>query len=103
LAKTAEEMKNGLMFRENMDSDRGMLFIFEKEGEYPFWMKNTYIPLSIAFISVDNKITQLDNMFPLDTVNLHFPRRPIKYVVEVNRGWFVRHKIKIGDKVEGIP
>ena len=49
-------MKNGLMFRENMDSDRGMLFIFEKEGEYPFWMKNTLIPLDIIWINKDKEV-----------------------------------------------
>ena len=100
---TSEGRASGLMYRKKLPENRGMLFIFDEPGFYPFWMKNTYIPLSIAFISVDEKIIQLDNLFPLDTLNLHFPRRPIKYVVEVNRGWFLRHKVKIGDKVEGIP
>ena len=100
---TSEGRSRGLMYRKKLPENRGMLFIFDEPGVYPFWMKNTYIPLSIAFISVEGKIIQIDNMSPLDTLNLHFPRGPIKYVVEVNRGWFLRHKIKIGDKIEGIP
>ncbi|MBI4722057.1 MAG: DUF192 domain-containing protein, partial [Candidatus Stahlbacteria bacterium] len=73
---TPEGLGRGLMYRKKLPENRGMLFIFEEPGIYPFWMKNTYIPLSIAFISVDDKIIQIDNMFPLDTVNLHFPKRP---------------------------
>ena len=87
------------MFRKNLPENQGMLFIFENSDFHSFWMKNTYIPLSIAFISASKEIVQIDNMFPLDTLNPHFPEKPIKYAIEVNQGWFQHHKIKVGDRV----
>jgi len=103
LAKTAEEMKNGLMFRENMDSDRGMLFIFEKEGEYPFWMKNTLIPLDIIWINKDKEVVFIsENAQPCEegkpclSVN---PDKDAEYVLEVNGGTAEKIGLKVGDKI----
>ena len=89
----------GLMFRKTLPENQGMLFIFEDSDFHSFWMKNTYIPLSIAFVSANKKIVQIDSMFPLDTLNLHSPQKPIKYAIEANQGWFQHHKIKLGDRV----
>jgi len=62
-------------------------------------MKNTFIPLSIAFVSKEREIVQIDDMKPLDTLNLHVPRNPVLYAIEVNRGWFLSHDVKVGDTV----
>ncbi len=99
IAKTPKELEKGLMGRKSLPEDRGMLFIFEREGIYPFWMKNTSIPLSIAFIDKDCKIVQIEDMEPFDTISLYTPFSPIKYALEVNRGWFKRHNIKIGSSL----
>lgn len=103
LAKTAEEINNGLMFRENLDSDRGMLFIFEKEGEYPFWMKNTLIPLDIIWINKDKEVVFVsENTQPCEegkpclSVN---PDRDAEYILEVNGGTAEKIGLKVGDKI----
>ena len=103
IANTPEALKQGLMYRKKLPENQGMLFVFESPTIPHFWMKNTYIPLSIAFISANREIVQIDNMFPLDSLNFHFPRKSVKYAIEVNHGWFNRHKIKIGNRVKGIP
>jgi len=90
------------MYRKKLPENQGMLFVFDKPASHCFWMKNTYIPLSIAFISIDKKIIQIDSMFPLDTLNIRISRKPSKYAIEVNQGWFKRHKIKTEDKIRGI-
>ena len=94
-----KERKRGLMFRKSLKKNEGALFIFEKEGYYSFWMRNTSIPLSIAFINKDKEIIGIQNMRPFDDRNLHTPKRPILYALEMNRNWFKRNKIKIGDKI----
>ncbi len=99
---TPSGWSRGLMFRKTLPENQGMLFIFEDSDFHSFWMKNTYIPLSIAFISASKEIVQIDTMLPLDTLNLHFPKEPVKYAIEVNQGWFQHHKIKVGDKVRGL-
>ena len=96
---TPSGWRRGLMFRKNLPENQGMLFIFKNSDFHSFWMKNTYIPLSIAFISASKEIVQIDTLLPLDTLNLHFPEKPIKYAIEVNQGWFQHHKIKLGDRV----
>lgn len=103
LAKTAEEMRNGLMFRQGLDSDKGMLFIFEKEGEYSFWMKNTLIPLDIIWINKDKEVVFIsENTRPCEegkpclSVN---PDRDAEYVLEVNGGTAEKIGLKVGDKI----
>ncbi len=96
---TPSGWSRGLMYRNALPKNQGMLFIFENSDFHSFWMKNTYIPLSIAFVSASKEIVQIDSMFPLDTVTSHFPKEPIKYAIEVNQGWFRQHKIKVGDRV----
>jgi hypothetical protein len=95
-----EERRQGLMYRDSLASDAGMLFVFTTEVYGPFWMKNTYIPLSIAFISSDSVIIDIHQMEPLDTVTKHMPDEPYQYAVEMNEGWFTEHGVKVGDKVK---
>jgi len=102
LAKTPEERSRGLMFRESLDLDKGMLFVFEKEGAYSFWMKNTLIPLDIIWINKDKEIVFIsENTQPCKeeyicpSVN---PEKNAKYVLEVNGGMAEKIGLKIGDK-----
>ena len=92
----------GLSGRQNLPENQGMLFIFSEEEQVSFWMKDTLIPLSIAFIDKNKKITQLEDMQP-DTFKEELPRTVAKqkvlYALEVNQGWFQSHGIAIGDHV----
>ncbi len=99
LANETETNKQVLMFRKKLNKNAGMLFEFEKEGLYPFWMKNTYIPLSIAFIDKNMVIIDIQNMQPLDTFHYVCSLIPFKYALEMNRGWFKKNNINIGDTV----
>jgi len=86
------------MFRKSLPFDEGMLFVFPQEDYYPFWMKNTYIPLSIAFINREGRIIQIDEMEPLSTTP-HTPLGRILYALETNKGWFKERGVKVGDRV----
>jgi uncharacterized membrane protein (UPF0127 family) len=99
LARTVEERSRGLMFREELGEDRGMLFVFAEDSEGSFWMKDTSIPLSIAFIEGDGTILDVQDMEPL-TEERHKPPGPYRYALEVNQGWFQRHDRGAGDVVE---
>ena len=98
VAATAAERAKGLMGRKHLGKDDGMLFIFETEAAHGFWMKNTFLPLSIAFIDRDGKIVAIMDMKPL-TLDSHDPPRPILYALEMNEGWFAEHGIRVGDVV----
>jgi uncharacterized membrane protein (UPF0127 family) len=98
VAKTPEERAKGLMNRNQLGKDEGMLFIFETEGIHGFWMKNTLIPLSIAFIDKDGKIVRISEMKP-QTLDSHDPPQPILYALEMNKGWFAAHGFKVGDVI----
>lgn len=98
VARTPEARQLGLMYRQRLPEDMGMLFVFDTVGIYTFWMKDTYIPLSIAFITADGRIVDIQDMEPL-SLELHFPSQPIRFALEVNRNWFTRHDVKIGDTV----
>jgi len=100
VANRPEERRRGLMFREALPADEGMLFVFEQEQYLSFWMKNTLIPLSIAFISRDGEIVDIQDMEPLDDRTSHRSARPALYALEMNRGWFERHHVEVGDRVE---
>ncbi|MDR1104745.1 MAG: DUF192 domain-containing protein [Treponema sp.] len=99
LARTEEERARGLMFRRSLEDGKGMLFIYEHEDNLSFWMSNTYIPLSIAFISREGRILEIHDMEPL---NLNSVRSGAKarYALEVPRGWFSRAGIAPGDRLE---
>ncbi len=105
VAKERETLSRGLMFRDSLAKNSGMLFIFPREGMYSFWMKNTRIPLSIAFINSQGRIVGLDEMRPYDTVTVHMPFEPYTYAIEMDSGWFPQKGVKCGDtlKIPSIP
>jgi uncharacterized membrane protein (UPF0127 family) len=92
----------GLMYRQEMPSNAGMLFIFDEAGEQCMWMKNTLIPLSVAFIDDAGTIVNIEDMAP-QTLDSHCARRPARYALEMNRGWFAARGIKPGSRLRGIP
>jgi uncharacterized membrane protein (UPF0127 family) len=100
LARTQAEQELGLMFRTSMPADRGMLFVFPRAAIQDFWMKDTKLPLSIAYIDADKVITNIDDMQPLDEITNHRSSKPVLYALEVNQGWFAARGIVAGDKVE---
>ncbi len=98
VAKTPEERSIGLMGRKHLGQNEGMLFIFETEDYHGFWMKNTLIPLSIAFIDKEGRIVRITDMKPLTLVS-HTPPKPILYALEMKKGWFSANGINVGDIV----
>ena len=96
--KNETEFRMGLMFRETLDKNSGMLFTFEEVGEKSFHMKNTTIPLDIAFINKDGIIESIKELEPLNS-NPISSDSEVLYALEVNRGWFEKNSIKIGDKI----
>ena len=99
LARTAGERSRGLMDRQELPEDGGMLFIFSGDTEAGFWMKDTLIPLSIAFIAADGTILDVQEMEPLSE-DVHRPPEPYRYALEVNQGWFEEQGFGTGDRVE---
>ena len=99
VARSAAERSRGLMFREELAEERGMLFVYQRETRAGFWMKNTTIPLSIAFIASDGTILETQDMEPLSKT-LHRPAQVYRYALEVNKGAFGRHGLGPGDRVE---
>jgi uncharacterized membrane protein (UPF0127 family) len=100
ISQTPEEMERGLMFTEELPDDEGMLFVFEREKVLHFWMKNTLLPLSVAFIDKRGRIVEIERMDPLDEETAHSSRLPALYALEMNAGWFQEHGVKVGDRVE---
>ena len=101
LAVTSEEKAKGLMHREQLAENKGMLFIFEDEQALSFWMKNTLIPLDMVFINSDNRIVDILVAEPCkkDPCKTYTPKADAKYVLEVNAGFSERHNAAIGDEV----
>ncbi len=99
LAQTAAERGRGLMGREELPEDGGMLFVFPQDTETGFWMKDTLIPLSIAFIAADGTILGVQEMEPLSE-ELHRPPQPYRFALEVNQGWLRERGLGPGDRVE---
>lgn len=99
LARTAGERSRGLMLREELAEDGGMLFVFPGDTEAGFWMKDTSVPLSIAFIAEDGTILDIQEMEPLSE-DVHRPPEPYRYALEVNQGWFEEQGFGTGDRVE---
>ena len=103
LARTPKEMARGLMDTQGagptkLKPDEGMLFVYSEEEKLSFWMKNTSIPLSIAFIGADNRIQQIEELEPHNETSVK-SNKPAQYALEVNRGWFESNNIKVGDLV----
>ncbi len=94
------ERQIGLMQRQNMPPHEGMLFVFERPGVQCFWMKDTQLPLTAAFIADDGTIVNLADMQPLDE-NSHCSRVPVRFVLEMNQGWFASKGLKAGSQIKG--
>jgi uncharacterized membrane protein (UPF0127 family) len=92
----------GLMYRQQLASNAGMLFIFDEPGAQCMWMKNTLIPLSVAFLDDDGTIINIEDMAP-QTEDSHCARRSARYALEMNRGWFAARGIKPGMRLGGLP
>ena len=102
VVRTDEERARGLMHRQKLDRDAGMLFIFDEPAYHSMWMKNTLIPLSVAFVDAQGAILNILDMEP-HTLDSHMSAGPSVYAIETNKGWFAAKKIKAGDKVAGLP
>ena len=102
LALTPEQRQIGLMLRKDMPQHEGMLFVFEQPSQQCFWMKNTLLPLTAAFVSDDGTIVNLADMKP-QTTDSHCSAQPVRYVLEMNRGWFAKKGVKAGAKLGGPP
>jgi uncharacterized protein len=95
------EQAKGLMYRTTLGENRGMLFVWPDERERSFWMKNTLIPLSIAFIDSERRIIDIQDMKPLDDEPPSYvSAEPAQYALEVNQGFFEKRSVKVGDRVE---
>jgi len=99
IARTEQERAQGLMYRKKLPDGEGMIFIFERDEQLSFWMKNTVIPLSIAFIASDGRITEIKDMRPLDLSAVK-SSRSVRYALETPQGWFTRAGVKVGDVLE---
>jgi uncharacterized protein len=102
VAQTPDQRATGLMFRKEMPQHEGMLFAFEQPSVQCFWMKNTLLPLTAAFVADDGTVVNLADMEPQSTAS-HCSDRPVRYVLEMNRGWFAKKGIKPGMKLAGQP
>lgn len=102
LADTPKAREVGLMNRTSMPTNSGMLFIFEQKAGHCFWMNNTKIPLSIAFIADDGKIVNIEEM-QAETTNNHCPKAAVRYALEMNKQWFSERVIVPGTVVTGLP
>ena len=101
VAKTKEDHEKGLMHIKGLKCNHGMLFQHPVEKTLTFWMKNTFIPLSIAFIDKNGKIIEIKEMKPLSEKRITC-KKPAMYALEVNKGWFKQNNVKVGDKVQGL-
>ncbi len=102
VAATPAQRATGLMFRKEMPPHEGMLFVFEQPQQQCFWMMNTLIPLTAAFVADDGTIVNLADMKP-QTTDAHCSARPVRYVLEMNQGWFAKKGLKAGTKLAGEP
>lgn len=98
VAMTETERNRGLMFRKNLDDGKGMLFVFDSDQKVAFWMKNTSLPLSIAYIASDGTITQILDLVPFSEEGRP-SERSVRYALEVPRGWFGRAGVGTGDRI----
>lgn len=101
VAANDQNRQVGLMNRRNMPAQHGMLFVFTHEFSHCMWMRNTFIPLSVAFIDGDGTIINIEDMQPQTETN-HCARRPARFALEMNQGWFAQRGIKPGMKLSGI-
>lgn len=101
LAANNETRMKGLMFRKSLEPNQGMLFVFDETNRHCMWMKNTLIPLSVAFIAEDGEIVNIADMKPHDETS-HCAVRPVPYALEMDRGWFAARGLKAGTRITGL-
>jgi hypothetical protein len=102
VAQTDDQLTTGLMYRRQMAQHEGMLFVYESPARRCFWMKNTILPLSIAFLADDGTVVNIEDMQP-QTLDSHCSTQPVRYALEMNQGWFAKRGIKAGSKIGGKP
>ena len=102
VAATPQQRAVGLMFRKEMPLNEGMLFVFEQASEQCFWMKNTLLPLTAAFVADDGTIINLADMQPQSLAS-HCSSKPVRFVLEMNQGWFDKRGLKAGSRLSGPP
>lgn len=102
VAATPQTRTVGLMLRREMPTNEGMLFVFEQPATQCFWMKNTLLPLTAAFVADDGTIVNLADMKP-QTLDSHCSAQPVRYVLEMHQGWFARRGVKAGHRLAGPP
>lgn len=102
VALTPEQHAIGLMYRKEMPQHEGMLFTFQSPSRQCFWMKNTLLPLTAAFVADDGTIVNLEDMKP-QTTESHCSAKPVRYVLEMNQGWFAKKGFKAGTRISGRP
>ena len=102
MALTPDQRQKGLMYRRDLGTHEGMLFVFDAPSPQCFWMKNTPTPLTIAFLDDDGSIVNLADMKPFDEAS-HCSAKPVRFVLEMNQGWFAKRGLKPGFKLGGPP
>ncbi|MEY5029386.1 MAG: hypothetical protein RLZ63_1701 [Pseudomonadota bacterium] len=100
VASTGQQREVGLMWRKEMPAQEGMLFVFEQAAGQCFWMRNTLIPLTAAFIADDGTIVNLADM-QVQSDTSHCSGQPVRFVLEMNQGWFAKRGIRVGQKLSG--
>lgn len=101
VASTFESRARGLMFRKTLGANQGMLFVFTDVSAHCMWMRNTYVPLSVAFMDERGTIVSIHDMQPLDESS-HCAAKPARFALEMNRGWFAQKGIKPGAQIGGL-
>lgn len=101
VADSQIERSRGLMLRQSLQPNSGMLFVFDQAAQHCFWMKNTLVPLTIAFMDDDGTIVTLKDMKPHDESS-HCPDRPVRRALEMEQGWFKAKGLKVGDRIKGL-
>ncbi|MEZ5644118.1 MAG: DUF192 domain-containing protein [Burkholderiaceae bacterium] len=102
VASTPQQRAVGLMHRKDMPAGEGMLFVFDQPAVQCFWMKNTVLPLTAAFVDSDGTVVNLADMQPL-SLDSHCSGKPVRYVLEMHQGWFARRGIQPGFRLGGPP
>jgi uncharacterized protein len=102
VANTEAARRHGLMFRESLPENHGMLFVWDTPARYAMWMLNTPLPLSVAFIDAHGHIVNIEDMQP-DTTRTHQAAAPVIYALEMEQGWFAARGVRAGDRISGLP
>lgn len=101
VAHTHQARTKGLMYRRSMPSNQGMMFVWPQEGRHCMWMRNTYLPLSVAFIDDQGRIVNVSDMAPRSE-DLHCAAQPVRYALEMNQGWFAARRLERGARIAGL-